>query len=533
MSVYLSTSPGSNMPKLATWLKTDSKPVSFTDKRLANRFLKYWEGLRGSDDYPLISDLNLDRVGEFVPYTFNLDLSTDAEDPRFRFLGRQLVRECGGDITNQGVSRLLPQSCLARAVERRGEVVSEGKPCMIADEFINAEGNKVLFRAVMLPFSSNGKTIDFIIGAINSKTVELSRSAAAVPQAPEVAAPASAASAESTDRPAGAGPAPQVLVRPGVAPRNRKEVSELIAEVSAAMSDEAPAAAGAGPAENPSDLPIAREGGGAPRGRVIVVGSEKGGTGKSTTAMHLIVSLLYDGHKVGCIDVDTPQSSLGRYIENRQLLNRQLDLNLPLPVQVGSSDPGKGTGLLEDDLYRLASTCDFVVVDTPGSDSAISRMAHSWASTVVTPINDSFLDLDTLAVLDPDGKQILRRGHYAEMVAQARKKKIARTGEGFDWIVLRNRLSNLEARNKNRMADALAVLAEYLDFRNGAGLSERVIYRELFLKGLTLLDLREQRAGVALSLSHVAARQELRILVHSIGISAADVACGSHAAFAS
>lgn len=519
------------MPKLATWLNSDSKPVSHADKRLANRFLKYWEGLRRDQDYPLISDLNLDHVSEFVPYTFNLDLSLDAEDPRFRFLGRQLVRDCGGDITNQGVSRLLPQSCLARAVERRGEVLSEGRPCMIADEFINAEGNKVLYRAVMLPFSSTGKTIDFIIGAINSKTVELSRGAAPAPQVPEDAA------AVFKDRLAKAGEAPQAQVAPGAAPRNRTEVSELIAQVSAAMCDEPPADVSAGPVEiateGSSGQPIAREGGGAPRGRIIVVGSEKGGTGKSTTAMHLIVSLLYDGHKVGCIDVDTPQSSLGRYIENRQLLNRQLELNLPLPVQVGSSDPGKGTGLLEEDLYRLASTCDFVVVDTPGSDSAISRMAHSWASTVVTPINDSFVDLDTLAVLDPDGKQILRRGHYAEMVAQARKKKIARTGEGFDWIVLRNRLSNLEARNKNRMADALAALAKYLDFRNGAGLSERVIYRELFLKGLTLLDLREQRAGVALSMSHLAARQELRALVQSIGVSAADAARESRAAAAS
>ncbi len=519
------------MPKLATWLNSDSKPVSHADKRLANRFLKYWEGLRGNQDFPLISDLNLDHVGEFVPYTFNLDLSIDPEDPRFRFLGRQLVRDCGGDITNQGVSRLLPQSCLARAVERRGEVVTEGKPCMIADEFINAEGNKVLYRAVMMPFSSTGETIDFIIGAINSKTVELSRGAAPAPHE------TGNAEAASEDRPAGADEAPQVQVSPGVAPRNRKEVSDLIAQVSSAMCDEAPAKASSGPAESraesASELPIPREGGTAPPGRIIVVGSEKGGTGKSTTAMHLIVSLLYDGHKVGCIDLDTPQSSLGRYIENRQMLNRQQELNLPLPDQVGSSNPGKGTGLLEEDLYRLASTCDFVVVDTPGSDSAISRMAHSWAGVVVTPINDSFVDLDTLAVLDPEGKQILRRGHYAEMVANARKQKIARTGEGFDWIVLRNRLSNLEARNKNRMADALEILGEYLDFRNGAGLSERVIYRELFLKGLTLLDLGEQRAGVALSMSHVAARQELRSLVQSIGISAADAARESRAVAAS
>jgi chromosome partitioning protein len=148
-------------------------------------------------------------------------------------------------------------------------------------------------------------------------------------------------------------------------------------------------------------------------------------------------------------------------------------------------------------------------------------MAHSWANIVITPINDSFMDLDTLAVLDPDGQQILRRGHYADMVAHARKQKIARTGEGFDWVVLRNRLSNLDARNKQHMADALNSLASYLDFRNCAGLSERVIFRELFLRGLTLLDLREQSSGVTLSVSHLAARQELRALLQAIGISEA------------
>jgi chromosome partitioning protein len=380
----------------------------------------------------------------------------------------------------------------------------------------------------MLPFSSDGKTIDFIIGAINSKTVVLQRGEASARRGPEGAA------AAAGGRPAETGQVPQIQEGgPGAAPRNRMEVSELIAQVSAAMCEEASDETGSASPENPSQAPIPREGGGAPRGRIIVVGSEKGGTGKSTTAMHLIVSLLYDGHKVGCIDLDTPQSSLGRYIENRQLVNRQLDLNLPLPVQAGSSNPGQGTGLLEEDLHKLASVCDYVVVDTPGSDLAISRMAHSWASILVTPINDSFVDLDTLAVWDPADRQILRRGHYAKMVANARKQKIARTGEGFDWIVLRNRLTNLEARNKTRMADALAALAEYLDFRNGPGLSERVIYRELFSKGLTLLDLREQRAGVTLSMSHLAARQELRALMQEIGISGVEAKGQSRALAAS
>ena len=508
------------MPKLATWLNSDNKPASDSDRRLANRLLKYWERVRGDKDLPLISDLNLDDVGEFVPYTFNLDLSVNPDDPKFRFIGRQLIRDCGGDVTNHAISRLLPQSCLARAVARRGEVVSKGKPCMIADEFTDAEGNRVLYRAVMLPFSSTGDQIDFIIGAINSKTVALGEAAShrARRPAPGKAAPET-----------GAPEAPHQTSDSSVLPRSRKEISELIAEVSAAMSDAVPKEGGTAQTGGAPKAAIPREGGHRPRGRIIVVGSEKGGTGKSTLAMHLTVSLLYDGHRVGCIDLDSPQLSFSRYLENRRALNRQHALNLPLPTQIGSSDPGKGTGLLEDDLVRLADTCDFIVVDTPGSDSAISRMAHSWANMVVTPINDSFVDLDTLAVLDGEGKQIIRRGHFAEMVAHARKQKIARTGEGFDWIVLRNRLSNLDARNKNRMADAMSALAGYLDFRNAAGLSERVIYRELFLKGLTLLDLREQRAGVPLSMSHVAARQELRALLQAMGISAAGGAAQARA----
>jgi len=512
------------MPKIATWLNSEYHASSPSDQRLANRFLKYWDTLRGNRDYPLISHLNLDDVSEFVPYTFNIDLSVDRDDPRFRFIGRKLIRDCGGDVTNQNVSRLLPQSCLARAVRHRQEVLDEGKPCIVADEFTDAEGNTVLYRAVMLPFSSTGKEIDFIIGAVNNKTV--APSAAAARRSNRAAADDGQESFPSPAR----GPFNHTDT-----PQNRKEVSDLIAEVSAAMCQEPPAEAQAGAHEAVSQAPRpkAKDGGPSARGRVIVIGSEKGGTGKSTTAMHLIVSLLCDGHKVGCIDLDTPQSTLGRYIENRRNLNQRRELSLPLPLDVGGVQAGRGTGLLEDDLARLAGACDFVVVDTPGSDAAISRMAHAWADIVVTPINDSFIDLDSLAVLDGEAKQILRRGHYAQMVAQARKQKIARTGEGFTWFVLRNRLSNLEARNKNRMADALDALAGYLDFRNAPGLSERVIYRELFLHGLTLLDLREQKAGVPLSMSHLAARQELRTLVQAIGISEAAVGSQQRVAVAS
>ena len=218
------------MANLASLLNADGKTVSHSDKRLANRFLKYWDSLRGCQNLPLITDLNFNQIGGFIPYAFNLDISVGSNDPKLCFVGRQLIEDSGGNVMNQRVSQLQPQSLLAKAIRHHGEVVSEGKPCMIADEFINAEGNKVLYRAVMMPFSNTGKTIDFIIGAINSKTVELSRGTAPTPQVPEDAA------AVFKNRLAKAGEAPRAQVAPGAAPRNRTEVSELIAQVEAAMA---------------------------------------------------------------------------------------------------------------------------------------------------------------------------------------------------------------------------------------------------------------------------------------------------------
>ncbi len=165
------------MPNLATWLKIDRDPIASADRRLAKRFLQYWEDLRGHYNLPLITDLNLGDIGEFLPYTFNLDLSDRTDNPKFRFIGEHLLRDCGGDIGNQRVSQLLPQSLLAKAIRHRGEVIADGKPRIFADEFINAEGHQVLYRAIMLPFSGTDDQLDFIVGAVSSKTVEQSAEA--------------------------------------------------------------------------------------------------------------------------------------------------------------------------------------------------------------------------------------------------------------------------------------------------------------------------------------------------------------------
>lgn len=262
------------------------------------------------------------------------------------------------------------------------------------------------------------------------------------------------------------------------------------------------------------------------RGHIIVIGNQKGGSGKSTTAMHLIVALQHAGYKVGSVDLDDPQATLSAYIANRRRFVETNLIELPMPEhRYITRSTRDSVALAEEDersrmdaqLGSLALVSDFVVIDTPGSDSFLSRYGHSLADTLVTPINDSFVDLDLLASVDPNTYKVIRPSTYAEMVWDQKKARALRGGSHIDWIIMRNRLSPMESRNTRAMQQVLGELSRRFGFRTTPGFGERVIFRELFLKGLTLLDLRESGTGVRLNMSHVAARQEVRALVDAIG----------------
>jgi chromosome partitioning protein len=256
--------------------------------------------------------------------------------------------------------------------------------------------------------------------------------------------------------------------------------------------------------------------------RAIVIGNEKGGAGKSTVSIHLSVALLCIGKKVGVIDLDVRQRSLTRYLENRTrwMQNTGAKLSMPEIVRVeASQDRDLDKAEAEESqrfltsLARLKRECDFIIIDAPGGDTFLSRLAHMHADTLITPLNDSFVDFDLLGDVNPQTLDVLRPSFYSEMVWTCRKKKAQTSRRPIDWVVMRNRMSPLAARNKERVGGALENLSKRIGFRLAPGLSERVIYRELFPAGLTLLDLTESSSNVAFTMSHKAARQELRDLV--------------------
>ena len=261
------------------------------------------------------------------------------------------------------------------------------------------------------------------------------------------------------------------------------------------------------------------------RAQIIVLGNEKGGSGKSTCAMHLIVGLLRDGYRVGAIDLDARQATLSAYLAAREVFSKSRGIPLPVPTHAAvhrSTEDSRAAADAEetirfnDAVNALSKTCEIVVIDCPGSDTFLARLGHAHADTLVTPINDSFVDFAMLAKVDPDKHDVIRPSIYSEMVWDARKRRFARDRGRIDWIVMRNRLGATEARNKRDVGATLDILAKRIGFRTVKGFGERVIFRELYLQGLTLMDVKEANLGIPLGMSHIAARAEVRSLIGAI-----------------
>ena len=239
--------------------------------------------------------------------------------------------------------------------------------------------------------------------------------------------------------------------------------------------------------------------------------------------MHLIAALLNAGKRVGAIDLDIRQRSLSNYIEHRRRWVGRRDIAMPEQILL---EAPTGHSIMErqkqeadafvNALGQLRTRNDFVVIDCPGADSYFARLGHAAADMLITPMNESFVDFDLLAKVDPETLTIEAPSIYAEKVWSCRKARAQADGGSIDWVVLRNRTSHIHAKNRQRLEDALDELSKRLGFRQVPGFSERVVYREMFPAGLTLLDLTEDETGPGLTMSHVAARAELTALLAAL-----------------
>jgi len=267
--------------------------------------------------------------------------------------------------------------------------------------------------------------------------------------------------------------------------------------------------------------------------RIIVVGNEKGGSGKSTVAMHVAIALLKAGYRVATIDLDWQQKSFTNYIENRRTWAKRVtrDLAIPLHFCIGqdaAGDEALNNTALVDTVEGLAENYDFIVIDTPGHAGSMTRLAHSMADTLITPLNDSFVDFDLLGAVDPESFAVSGVSHYSKMVDEVRQQRQLVDSRPIDWIVVRNRLSMLGTRNKRLVGEALTELARRLGFRSIDGLAERMIFREFFPRGLTALDdLDEATLGTRPTMSHATARREVANLISAMGISAKTSSAGT------
>jgi chromosome partitioning protein len=260
-------------------------------------------------------------------------------------------------------------------------------------------------------------------------------------------------------------------------------------------------------------------------GHIVVFGNEKGGCGKSTAAMHATVALLRLGYKVGTIDLDARQGTFTRYLANRFEYVKRSGRDLPSPDHMAIAVSQKPSlKEREDDeasfffraLEELTRDHDFVVIDTPGNDSHLNRLAHRFADTLVTPINDSLIDIDLLADLDPETMAVRGPSFYARHVMQTREARKKELGMGFRWVVMRNRINPSNLKSKREIESLLADLSGKFGFQYIHGFSERIIFRDMFLKGLTILDLPGAETGKGLTASELSARQEVRYLVHAV-----------------
>ena len=149
----------------------DEPPASIgrDERRMQVRAYNHWAGLLGDQNYPSIEDLDPTNLPDFGPYSVLLDFSTGIEDPAVRYVGDMLAKECGTDDEINRLSDVPARSLLSRITDHYMQILANQAPIGFEAEFVNQRGITILYRGILLPYSSDDDTIDFIYGVINWK----------------------------------------------------------------------------------------------------------------------------------------------------------------------------------------------------------------------------------------------------------------------------------------------------------------------------------------------------------------------------
>jgi len=145
------------------------RPVSQDERRMQVRAYNHWAGLLDNRKFPSIEDLDPNALPDFGPYSVLLDFTAGIDNPAIRFLGGQLAAECVGDESIDSLADVPSRSLLSRITDHYMQILANQAPIGFEAEFVNQRAATILYRGILLPFSSDGDTIDFIYGVINWK----------------------------------------------------------------------------------------------------------------------------------------------------------------------------------------------------------------------------------------------------------------------------------------------------------------------------------------------------------------------------
>jgi hypothetical protein len=139
------------------------------ERRMQVRAYNLWASLLGNRNFPSADDLDPDNLPDFGPYSVLLDFTAGVENPGVDFLGDKLAEECGAAGPIGRLSDVPSRSLLSRITDHYMQILANQAPIGFEAEFVNQRGATILYRGILLPFSSDDDTIDFIYGVINWK----------------------------------------------------------------------------------------------------------------------------------------------------------------------------------------------------------------------------------------------------------------------------------------------------------------------------------------------------------------------------